>query len=395
MIPDKCWEILADAAGNRSPVKGLTHNFYRYPARFSPEFCATAIELFSKVSDVVYDPYMGGGTTVLEAMARGRLAIGSDVNTLAVFVTKVKTTLLSQPEREAIQVWARRFIPQLKYDRPLSLVPSVTQSPYTRNLNVKRARFIKKILGIGLSTLGHLSSENSRLFLRCALLRTAQWALDGRRTHASLHLFRQRLDFHIGDMLNGMTELDKSLSFLPGGSRKPVLIQGDAANIHDNAFFADKYRRVDLVVTSPPYPGLHVLYHRWQVDGRKETPAPYWIIDCPDGQGDAHYNFGSRHQKHLQSYFTKSLATLRAIRTVMRPGAYMVQMIAFSNVEEYLPPYLANMAAAGFQEVENAKGLFASVPSRIWRDVPNRKWHAAQKGKTCGSREVVLIHRAL
>lgn len=32
-----------------------------------------------------------------------------------------------------------------------------------------------------------------------------------------------------------------------------------------------------LILTSPPYPGVHVLYHRWQVQGRKETPAPFWI----------------------------------------------------------------------------------------------------------------------
>jgi hypothetical protein len=35
--------------------------------------------------------------------------------------------------------------------------------------------------------------------------------------------------------------------------------------------------RPKLVLTSPPYPGLHVLYHRWQVKGRRETPAPFWV----------------------------------------------------------------------------------------------------------------------
>ena len=31
---------------------------------------------------------------------------------------------------------------------------------------------------------------------------------------------------------------------------------------------------------------------------------------------------------------------------------------------------------------------------RIWRQVPGRKWHARQMGKTNSSNEVVLIHRA-
>ncbi len=395
MIADRSWEILAEAASSRRPVAGLTHNFYRYPARFSPEFCATAIDLFSKSSDVVYDPYMGGGTTILEAMASGRQAIGSDVNSLAVFVAKVKTTVLSKIEREAVRDWAEQFIPQLMYNRPLPPTCPLAQGPYTRNLNVSRARFTKKVLAIALSTLCDLPSDNSRMFIRCALLRTAQWALDGRRTQASLSLFRQRLDYHIADMLNGLTQLEESLSSLAGNGKKPILIQGDAASIRSNPFFADGSPHVDLVVTSPPYPGLHVLYHRWQVDGRKETPAPYWIIDCPDGQGESHYNFGSRGQKSLQSYFAKSLATLRAVRMAMRPGAYMIQMVAFADVEQYLPPYLANMAAAGFEEVGAVKNDPAVSEDRIWRDVPNRKWHAVLKGKTPGSREVVLIHRAV
>jgi hypothetical protein len=338
---------------------------------------------------------MGGGTTVLEAMVRGRQAIGSDLNSLAVFITRVKTTVLCESERAAVRDWAKHFIPQLKYDQPLSLVSPLSQNPYTRNLNLSRARFIKKAVAIALSTLRDLPSENARMFVRCALLRTAQWALDGRSTHASVAHFRERLDFHIADMLNGLTELEKSLSLDSTNGGSPILIEGDAASIRDNPFFSGGATRVDLVVTSPPYPGLHVLYHRWQVDGRKETPAPYWIINCSDGQGASHYNFGGRSQKHLQSYFEKSLATLRAIRAVMRDGAYMVQMIAFADVEEYLPPYLGNMNAAGFEEVGNTRDTSRAREDRIWRDVPNRKWHAVLKGRTSGSREVVLIHKAM
>jgi hypothetical protein len=70
-------------------------------------------------------------------------------------------------------------------------------------------------------------------------------------------------------------------------------------------------------------------------------------------------------------------------------------MIAFADIEEYLPPYLANMNAAGFEEVGKAKDTSDTCADRIWRDVPNRKWHAVLKGRTSGSREVVLIHKAV
>lgn len=394
MVWDHSLETLTTAARSQRHVKGLTHNFYRYPARFSPEFAGVAIELFSKPSDLVYDPYMGGGTTLVEAMARGRQGVGSDINSLAVFVTRVKTTVLSNVEKESIRDWARRVIPNLMYHRQLSSPASLTQNSYIRNLNLCRARFIKKVIAIALSTLCDLPSDETRMFIRCALLRTAQWALDGRRTQANVGPFRERLGFYIDVMLDAMNELEKSLTFLSKDVRKPVLFEGDASNIQNSPFFASRSRLVDLVVTSPPYPGLHVLYHRWQVDGRKETPAPYWIIDCPDGQGDSHYNFGSRHQKHLQSYFTKSLATLRAVRMIMRPGAHMVQMIAFGDPQNQLPRYLANMKTAGFKEILLENKTVSPTIDRIWRTVPNRKWHASLQGKTMGSKEVVLLHVA-
>jgi hypothetical protein len=76
----------------KKTVRGLTHTFYKYPARFSPLFARAVIQLFTEKGDVVFDPFMGGGTTIVEASAMGRHAIGSDINTLALYVSKVKTT---------------------------------------------------------------------------------------------------------------------------------------------------------------------------------------------------------------------------------------------------------------------------------------------------------------
>ena len=93
-----------------------------------------------------------------------------------------------------------------------------------------------------------------------------------------------------------------------------MILNGDAAELDKSPLFRDKGKRVSLVVTSPPYPGVHVLYHRWQVDGRRETPAPYWIAGCNDGQGASFYNFGDRRQTAADNYFQNSLTTLKAIR---------------------------------------------------------------------------------
>jgi len=51
-----------------------------YRACFKPQLAAFFIERFSREGQVVYDPFMGRGTTVLEAALLGRHAIGNDLN---------------------------------------------------------------------------------------------------------------------------------------------------------------------------------------------------------------------------------------------------------------------------------------------------------------------------
>ncbi len=43
-----------EAARDQARVKGLTHEFYRYPARFSPSFVLGAIEAFSSPGVLVH-----------------------------------------------------------------------------------------------------------------------------------------------------------------------------------------------------------------------------------------------------------------------------------------------------------------------------------------------------
>ena len=50
----------------------------------------------------MYDPFMGGGTTIVEASALGRRAVGTDINSLAVFLTEVKTTVYTPADRAII-----------------------------------------------------------------------------------------------------------------------------------------------------------------------------------------------------------------------------------------------------------------------------------------------------
>jgi len=382
------------AVHDHEPVCGWTHNFYRYPARFSPRFARAAIQCFSRPGDLVLDPYMGGGTTVVEALAGGRRVVGNDLNPLAVFVARVKTTELAKNEVDAVARWAQEIVPMLSYRGHCGGLGEYVRDPRTKNLGLSRSRFIKKVAGQALASFEPLPTDAARAFARCALLRVAQWALDGRKGHTSLGQFRSKLLATTNQMLSALRDYTVYVAAHNRFQRiTNLLSQLDATQIDTLPVFQPGGEKASLVVTSPPYPGVHVLYHRWQVDGRRETPAPYWIAACQDGQGASFYNFGGREEEGLHRYFESSLRTLMAIRHVLQPGAIAVQLVAFGDPHTQLPRYLGNMELAGFTEVFPFGRRRDGHAKRLWRHVPGRKWHAAIHGSTNSSREVVLVHR--
>lgn len=72
----------------------ITHGYYTYPAKFIPQLASSVINEYSKKGDIVIDPFLGSGTTLVEAIVNGRIGIGTDINEIACLVAKVKTTLI-------------------------------------------------------------------------------------------------------------------------------------------------------------------------------------------------------------------------------------------------------------------------------------------------------------
>ncbi len=158
---------------NATQVNGLTHNFYRYPARMSPNLAQEVIAQMTSPDDVVLDPFMGGGTTIVEALASGRRSIGIDLNPLATFVATVKTTPLSGRDISILTGWAK----QLPLgDHRSSHVDTTLLDPRVKNLP---AQLIHSFEGLLCQVL-ELPFPRQRRFARCALLSLGQWAVDGK-----------------------------------------------------------------------------------------------------------------------------------------------------------------------------------------------------------------------
>lgn len=380
---------------DKNPVTGLTHIFYRYPARFSPSFARNAIESLTRPGDIVYDPFMGGGTTLVEAMYLSRKAIGTDLNSLAVFVSKAKTTVLSDNDIVAVRAWVKNAKSNLKLTRTLHRPIDWIDKGYQKNLSGRTNWQIRKSIELALADLSLLRKEKQRTFVRCLVLKTAQWAIDCRKNHPSANDFRNQLIAHSEEMIEGSLQLrwahkQNDELHAKGSNLMPTCLNIPAEEIaqSENYPFSSPPR---LILTSPPYPGVHVLYHRWQVKGRKETPAPYWIANCLDGNGASFYTFGGRNQKGLERYFDNMKKSYKSLSDISDKNTWLVQLVAFSSPDWQLPLFLKILQECGFDEVlHDTQG---SIDGRTWRTVPNRKFYADGKGLTPSSKEVLLIHR--
>jgi hypothetical protein len=396
MLADAMTRELLEATCSSQPVLGLTHDFYHYPARFSPLFARAVIRAFTRPSDLILDPHVGGGTTLVEARILGRRSIGVDISELAVFLSRVKTTPLSEEDLRTVEGWASELdrTGSLNLRNPPKRAHEWIEQGYQRNISSKKTWPIRKTLELVLDQINRLPQECQQDFVRCVLLRTGQWALDCRRTIPSASEFRTRFS----ENLSKMSETAKVFAararrvdrrYGSNGSLQPLCLKRSVVGIDRAPELAETPPR--LILTSPPYPGVHVLYHRWQVQGRRETPAPFWIADCVDGHGASFYTFAHREQPGLTGYYDEMWRAFSSLAGVADDETLLVQMIGFSDPSWQFPRYLDVMQQAGFCEIR-FPALANAPDGRLWRDVPNRKWYADRRGAISSSREVVLFH---
>lgn len=387
------WQAIQNAALDSSNVSGLTHSFYRYPARFSPLLINTIIKQFTEPGDLVLDPFVGGGTSLVEAMALGRRVAGSDISNLATFVTRVKTQLISDCQITILKRWGKRIPDWIDLRKPLPTVDELTKS-HLKNLDTSETWRIRKAIRLCLKSINYLNDEKARNFARCVLLNVGQWALDGRRTIPPINEFRSRIRIVLQEMLEAALKFRSVVEssyqdiHINPMENEPVVVQCEASGINLYKEVTD-LGNPKLIVTSPPYAGIHVLYHRWQVKGRRETPIPFLIADSLNGHGASHYTFGDRQTHHKRKYFYQLKRSFASIVKLCNKDTRLVQVVGFSNITSHLPKYLEILREVGFVELRPS----GVESNRLWRGIPNRKWYTAANSSVDSRTEVVLVHR--
>jgi DNA modification methylase len=304
-----------DVEPDEDSTRRHVHGFHSYPARLHPDTARALIEAYSASGDTVLDPFCGSGTVLVEARLLGRAAVGRDLNPLAVALAKLKSGGSSEGERDGWLAAAEQVVLKAEERRETKEPP--TKLYGAEDLELFEIHVLLELDGLKKAILDLPTAAARRvllLALSSLITKVSRRHGDSSRKRSerrlpsgyTIDLFGRRVD----ELVQQMAAFAKAL---PKGSPMPQLKRDDARSL---ASVAD--RSVDLVVASPPYPGVYDYLDHHATRLR-------WL--GMDARGLSEQEMGSRRQlnklsaeearERWQKDFDRNLG---AIARVLRPG---------------------------------------------------------------------------
>ena len=135
-LPDDYWDF------KNSDVKEYTHGLHNYPAMMVCPISRNIIRIVKEQKDVdtIFDPFTGSGTVLVEGMLAGiKNVYGNDINPLALYLSKVKTTRLDINilQQEAQDLLSRIDNIHQQYYLQIESVDDVMRNKYALDLTSK------------------------------------------------------------------------------------------------------------------------------------------------------------------------------------------------------------------------------------------------------------------
>jgi site-specific DNA-methyltransferase (cytosine-N4-specific) len=218
---------------------------------------------FTKPKDMVFDPFCGSGTTLVEAKLLGRNSIGTDLHPIGYFASKVKTTKISEKLLGKIPAIVKKIEAEIQSIHKGGVVKKAYYAPdffnrdhwFQKNVQIELAiikavtkKYAKNqslqnfILNAMSAIIVQASNQNSET--RYAAIEKN--IPDGK----TLQLFKTKLS----DMVKRMQEFNKE------ATDSTCDIYNKDTRMLD--FLDDN--SADFMVTSPPYPNTYdyYLYHK-------------------------------------------------------------------------------------------------------------------------------------
>jgi len=360
-----------------------SHNFHAFPAKFPPQLPRKFIEGLTNPGDVVLDPMMGSGTTVVEALLAKRQSIGFDIDPLAVHLSRVKT---ARVDVEQIKNVGRQIVRQAS----LALNDREMLSSYlAKRFDDKTREFIDYwfapttqlelvalVMQIEKLTEPELRDFFSVVLSSIIITKSGGVSLAFDLAHTRPHRAKVVLS-QSGEVILGDSTDDDShrVKLLTKTLRSPIeefekrlqrnlsgLIRYTPDMISPRIQYADAQQMplenetVDLIVTSPPYISNAIDYMRahkfslvWlgypiQELGNKrkayiggEAVSETTLLDLPGAARQVVHSIGQLDRKKAQAvhrYYSEMTLVLKEMYRVLRPGKAAIMVVGTSIIRE-------------------------------------------------------------
>ena len=300
------------------------HGFHSYPARLHPQIARKLLDLFAPARGTVLDPFCGSGTVLVEARLAGRASIGSDINPLAIMLAKLKVRGANHGELERL-VLAAQAAERHAHDRRMARAGATHRYP-DADTRLFDPHVLLELDGLQDGIRGALEGfvrDGLKLVLSAILTKVSRRAGDTGQLDEQPR--RLAAGFTTRLFMRKTTELAERIADfvrrLPAGRQEARVSLDDARALREV-----KSASVDLVVTSPPYPGNYdyVLHHEARLR---------WL--GLDAKAFDDREIGARrhlepagHEAATASFERDMAASLRAIRSALRPGGRAVIVMA-------------------------------------------------------------------
>jgi site-specific DNA-methyltransferase (cytosine-N4-specific) len=97
-------ERVARSGRNRQATRYSAHGLHEYKGKFNPQVARAVLNIFGvEREDLVFDPFCGSGTALLESAHLGAIGFGTDPNPLAVFLANTKLQCLATPASQLVR----------------------------------------------------------------------------------------------------------------------------------------------------------------------------------------------------------------------------------------------------------------------------------------------------
>lgn len=233
---------------NGAKTKPYTHGLHSYPAMFIPQVAKRLLLTYSKKGDTICDIFCGSGTALIESRLLNRNSYGIDLNPLATFLAKVKTTPIDPKllSREYIKLLSR--IDKIKNSEIVRPNFKNLEFWFKDNVILELAKIKKAIKTIkdrkvqdfflvAFSETVRKSSNTKNGEFK--LVRIKKEDLEKYNPNV-LDIFKQKTESSIKGMEEFFKEVDKKAW--------AKVILGDSSK--DNGI---KTNSIDCIITSPPY----------------------------------------------------------------------------------------------------------------------------------------------